>query len=208
VSHRLLRRSLPFLLSAPAIGLMSADLGRAPHGEHLFRQTHVAANIEKFVDHGLSLRPETYNQDAPLAVFDFPVYAWFVAAVCRILGSPAVATARAVNILLFVVALFALDRLLRRCGAGATQRLFGVLVFAYAPIDLLWHSSFTPTMSTTWQPFSDRARARRTSAAFATACVRGTGTGWSWPSQQARRRRSRSPWPRPSKPTIEKAEGS
>jgi len=133
------RRSLlPTLLCLPAFGLMLAGLGEPLHGEHVFRQTHVAGNIEKFLAHGLSLRPETYNQDVPGALFDFPLYPWIVAAICRVSGSPPVPAARVVNMAILALTLVTLAGLWRRTGASPVQRLFGLVFFAYAPLTLFY----------------------------------------------------------------------
>ena len=133
------RRSLlPTLLCLPAFGLMLGGLGQPLHGEHVFRQTHVAGNIEKFLAHGISLRPETYNQDVPGALFDFPLYPWIVAALCRVSGSPPVPAARAVNVAVLALTLVTLAGLWRRTGALPAQRLFGLVFFAYAPLTLFY----------------------------------------------------------------------
>lgn len=129
---------LPALLCLPALGWMLAGLGEPPHGEHVFRQTHVAGNIEKFLAHGLSLRPETYNQDVPGALFDFPLYPWTVTLLCRGLHSPPVPTARALNVFILGLTLAVLAALWRVTGASWTHRLFGLAFFAYAPLTLFY----------------------------------------------------------------------
>ena len=64
------------------------------------------------------MRPETYNQDVPGALFDFPLYPWSVALVCRALGSPPVATARALNVAILALTLAVLAALWRATGAS------------------------------------------------------------------------------------------
>jgi hypothetical protein len=129
---------LTVLMVAPALALMLLGLREPLHGEHVFRQTHVTANIEKFLAHGLSLRPETYNQDVPAALFEFPLYTWLVTCICRIVGSAPVPTARLTNVIIFILTLYTLNVLWRRSGARRTQRFFGLAVFAYAPLDLFY----------------------------------------------------------------------
>lgn len=122
----------------PALALMLRGLGEPLHGEHVFRQAHVAANVEKFARQGLSLRPAAYNQDVPGALFDFPAYSWTVAAVCRATGAPAVPAARAISILILVLCLATLDAVWRATGLPRLARLVGLLTCAWAPLDLFY----------------------------------------------------------------------
>ncbi len=122
----------------PALALMLRGLREPLHGEHVFRQAHVAGNIEKFVQHGLSLRPAAYNQDVPGALFDFPAYSWVVAAACRATGAPALPAARALNVLILVLCLAALDAIWRVTGLPRLARLVGLLTCAWAPLDLFY----------------------------------------------------------------------
>lgn len=122
----------------PALALMLAGLREPLHGEHVFRQAHVAGNVEKFVRDGLSLRPAAYNQDVPGALFDFPAYSWLVAAFCRATGAPPVPAARAASVLVFVLCLVALDAVWRAAGLRRAARLAGLLACAWAPLDLFY----------------------------------------------------------------------
>lgn len=135
------RAWFPALLLAgllPALALMLAGLGQPLHGEHVFRQAHVAGNVEKFVRDGLSLRPSAYNQDVPGALFEFPAYSWLVAAFCRATGAAPVPAARAASVLLFVLCLAVLDAVWRACGLRRPARLAGLLACAWAPLDLFY----------------------------------------------------------------------
>lgn len=122
----------------PALVLMSSGLLRPLHGAHLFRQAHVAANVDKFISRGLSLKPATYNLDVPGALFDFPAYQWTVAFVCRTLGTPTVATARAVQTLFFVLLLVVLWKVLPATGLRRSHVLFTLVLASYAPLSLFY----------------------------------------------------------------------
>jgi hypothetical protein len=113
-------------------------------GEHYFRQTHVAANIEKFVETGLSLRPQTYNRDAPVALFDFPAYEVAIAFVCRSFGGHPLETARSLNLGLFVLSFLLLDSLLARTGVPPLPRLLALVFFAFAPANLYYMGTPLP----------------------------------------------------------------
>jgi hypothetical protein len=116
-------------------------LGRRIDGAHTFRQAHVAANIEKYLAQGLSLRPATYNLDIPYSLFDFPLYQLAVASLCRALGSPVLATARIVNLVVFAVLCFVLERLLARGRAHPRHALFCLGFFLAAPLNLFYFSN-------------------------------------------------------------------
>lgn len=135
---RPLYRALLLAGLLPALALMLWGLREPLHGEHVFRQAHVAGNIEKFVRQGLSLRPAAYNQDVPGALFDFPAYSWLVAAVCRTTGAPALPTARALNVLTLVLCLVTLEAIWRALRLPRVARLFGLLTCAWAPLDLFY----------------------------------------------------------------------
>jgi len=102
------------LVLLPALATALVRFHAPIDGEHYFRQTHVAANIDKFVADGPSLRPATYNADAPLALYDFPAYELLVAGLSRTLGTPPLETARALNLVLFALTYLVLDRLMAR----------------------------------------------------------------------------------------------
>jgi hypothetical protein len=127
---------LALLAGAIAVPLLRI---RAPiDGEHYFRQTHVASNIEKFVSGGLSLRPATYNVDAPLALFDFPAYELTVAFLSRTLGTPPLETARALNLVFFALSFVMANSLLRRTGVSPVASFVTLLVFALSPLSLYY----------------------------------------------------------------------
>ncbi len=126
------------LALAPALAMLLGELREPLHGEHVFRQAHVAANVEKYVLDGLSLRPATYNVDVPGALFDFPAYQLVVAALCRTFGWPALPAARAVNVAILAATLVVAARVLARLGAGATERAFALCFFAWSPLNLFY----------------------------------------------------------------------
>jgi hypothetical protein len=134
------RLRLPAALALP-LAVMAGGLGEPVHGTHLFRQAHVAANIEKFVEAGPSLRPRTYNLDAPASLYDFPLYQLVAAGASRTLGTAPLPTARAVGIAAFVLAVFILDGLLRRTAVRPAHALLGLVLFAWAPLVVFFFSA-------------------------------------------------------------------
>ncbi len=122
----------------PAVVAMAWGIFAPIHGNFYFRQAHVAANIEKYVAHGLSMTPETYNFDIPYSLFDFPLYQLVVAAVARLFGGDPLVTARLLSILSFVLSFLVIDRLLARTSIPKGQRLFVLFFFVYAPLNLFY----------------------------------------------------------------------
>src|SRR5258708_14965781 len=135
---RVLNRIVVFL---PCMLWVGQDGGRRIDGAHTFRQAHVAANIEKYLAQGLSLRPATYNFDIPYSLFDFPLYQLAVASVCRRLGSPVLVTARFVNLAVLVALCFVVERLLARCRVHPRHALFCLGLFLAAPLNLFYFSN-------------------------------------------------------------------
>lgn len=107
-------------------------------GEHYFRQTHVAANIEKYISKGISLHPSTFNFDAPIAFFDFPLYEIGVASLSRILGAPSLEVSRILNLFLFALSFFACDRLMDKTRVRPLASGFTLFFFALAPLNLFY----------------------------------------------------------------------
>jgi hypothetical protein len=103
-------------------------------GSHYFRQAHVAANIDRFVEGGLSLRPATYNDDVPYAAYDFPLYQLAVAGTSRLTAADPLRAARGANLILLVAMLVLLDRLLAHAGARRATRAVTLILFAWAPL--------------------------------------------------------------------------
>jgi hypothetical protein len=133
---RRVKPTLAALVLAVALWPTASRIRDPIDGEHYFRQTHVAANIDKYVSDGLSLRPRTYNEDAPLSVFDFPVYQLGVATLCRFLGTDPLVTARAVSLVLLVLTLLVLDLLMVRTRVPPVHRLFALIFCAFSPLNL------------------------------------------------------------------------
>jgi len=128
----------------PAVAVMARDLSAPIQGNFYFRQAHVAANIEKYVAQGLSLKPATYNFDIPYSLFDFPAYELAVAGVCRLLGTDPLVTARLASIGLFVLSFLVVDRLLAGGSMGTVHTLLALLFFAWAPLNLFYFQTPLP----------------------------------------------------------------
>jgi hypothetical protein len=138
-----LRESRPvvgLLLLAPLL-VMTARIDSPLQGHHLFRQAHVAANIDKFVALGPSLVPRTWNLDVPFSLFDFPAYQLLVAELCRRFAWSVLPAARAVNVLVFVLILLVYGLVLGRTRLPGAQRALALLLFASAPINVFYLSS-------------------------------------------------------------------
>jgi hypothetical protein len=129
-------RLLKVAILASSLFVLTRNLHGRIDGEHFWRQTHVAANIERFCELGLSLRPTTYNRDAPVLVFDFPAYELLASTIALRFGTDPLWTARLVNVLLFVASFLVVENLLSSTGIGAISSLSCLLVFAMAPLDL------------------------------------------------------------------------
>jgi hypothetical protein len=117
---------------------MSTALRKPVHGHFYFRQAHVMANIEKYLEDGLSLRPETYNKDVPYSLFDFPAYEILVASWVKLFGSDPLLVSRAFSLLCFAATFFLLDRLLAATGTPPATALMVVLLFAISPLCLFY----------------------------------------------------------------------
>jgi hypothetical protein len=120
---------------------MVARIDSPLQGHHLFRQAHVAANIDKYVALGPSLVPRTWNLDVPFSLFDFPAYQLLVAELCRRFVLPVLPAARAVNVLVFALLLLAYGLLLERTRLPSAQRTLALVLFACAPINVFYLSS-------------------------------------------------------------------
>ena len=111
----------------PALVLLLSNLDAPLHGSHLFRQAHVAANIEKYLQDGLSMHPRTYNRDVPLVLYDFPLYQLTAALAARLTGGDPLLVARVLSTLCFGLTLAALSTLMARTRVagpkGARHRL-------------------------------------------------------------------------------------
>jgi hypothetical protein len=154
---------------AAVLAILGSRLHRPIDGEHYFRQTHVASNIDKYVADGLSLHPATYNTDAPLALYDFPAYEILVAALCRTLRTPALETARVVNLVFFSLTYFMLDRLMARTRVRPIASLATLFVFAWAPLNLYY----------VWTPIPDvLAVSASLASLLAFVCWEASPPGW------------------------------
>jgi hypothetical protein len=123
---------------------MAMRIGAPLRGHHLFRQAHVAANIDRYVALGLSLTPRTWNLDVPFSFFDFPAYQLLVAELCRHFALPTLPVARAVSVLLFALILGVYAVLLRHTCTPEMPRALTLVLFAYAPLNLFFLSAPLP----------------------------------------------------------------
>jgi Dolichyl-phosphate-mannose-protein mannosyltransferase len=117
---------------------MSTALGKRVHGHFYFRQAHVMANIEKYLEDGLSLHPETYNQDVPYSLFDFPAYELLVAAFVKLVGGDPLVVSRLFSLLCFAATFLLIDRLLASTGLPPATALMVVFLFAISPLCLFY----------------------------------------------------------------------
>jgi hypothetical protein len=135
-------KSLPVLvklvLLLGSLLVLSRHLGARVDGEHYWRQTHVAANIERYVTKGLSLKPTTYNLDAPVFVFDFPLYQLMASALARGLGWDSLVVSRALNVAFFAMTFLVVERLLAAAGVPETPALLTLFFFVSAPLNLFY----------------------------------------------------------------------
>jgi hypothetical protein len=139
-------RAWPGAALLPVAVLVVANLRAPLHGSHLFRQAHVAANIETYIRDGISLHPRTYNRDVPLVLYDFPLYQVAAALASHLTGTDPLLTARFLSALCFVVTLVAMSALMARTGVARTQRALALVFFAYASLNLFYFQ--TPLVDT------------------------------------------------------------
>jgi hypothetical protein len=131
-------RRFTALVIAVTLTTMAGHLRDRLDGEHLFRQAHVAANIEKYAANGLSLRPQTFNRDTPRLVYDFPAYQLLAALLARATGAAPLLTGRALSLVLFALCCLGVARLLRDVGAGWLHGMLALLFFAWSPLNLYY----------------------------------------------------------------------
>lgn len=113
--------------------------GTPPTELHAFRQTQTAISIREIVRGGPLLRYETPVLGPPWSIpFEFPLYQWIVAAIVVVLGTPLVPTARLVSSAMFILALLAANRILKRLGAGIEQRRMFLVLVLISPIYVYW----------------------------------------------------------------------
>lgn len=136
--------ALRLLILAFPLAFFLANLFQPIHGAHIFRQTHVAANIEHFVRDGIFSRPAIYNHDEPRAYFDTPVYQAIVAALSGPTGGDPVLLGRLVNLLVFVAGFFVLDRILVRLAATPFARACTLAFTVLAPVTLYFGDAIMP----------------------------------------------------------------
>lgn len=125
---------LQFLLLALALTDLLLRLDASIFGDHFFRQTHVAANIDWLLRDGPWQWPRTWNLDMPLRLYDFPYYQYLVAGLVQLNGSDPVVTAKLVNVAAFAAAFLLLRVSLYRFGLPPLAVTLALACFAAAPI--------------------------------------------------------------------------
>jgi hypothetical protein len=116
---------------------MARDVPARLHGHHVFRQAHVAANVETLLRDGPTLHPRTYNADV-VGVFDLPLYQLAVAGLARVTGAPPLALARIASLVIFALTIAVLGALLRATAVPWPQRVVALALFATAPLNLFY----------------------------------------------------------------------
>jgi hypothetical protein len=132
------------LLLAFPLAFFLPNLFQPIHGAHIFRQTHVAANIEHFVRDGVFTRPALYNHDEPRAYFDTPIYQAIVASLSAATGADPVLLGRLVNVLVFVAGFFVLDRILARLAVAPFVRACTLAFTVLAPVTVYFGDAILP----------------------------------------------------------------
>jgi len=124
--------------------LFLGNLFQPIHGAHIFRQTHVAANIEHFMRDGVFSRPAIYNHDEVRSYFDTPIYQWIVAIIGGGIGADPVVVGRIVNVLAFVGFVFLIDRTMARLEISRFVRFCTLAIGALAPLTLSFGDAILP----------------------------------------------------------------
>ena len=113
-------------------------LTREIWGQHSLRQVITASNVENFVARGLFSIPRTYDEGQMLAVYEFPLYPYLVAAWSMATGAGVVVVGRTFSALAMVVGWLALDRLLARGGASEPLRTSTLALCCAAPLGIFY----------------------------------------------------------------------
>lgn len=132
------------LIALVALAAMAALLEGEIRGDHFFRQTHTAANIEKLLQDGLLTVPATYNHEAFLRLFDFPLYQVCVAVLVSVTGLEVVLAARLLSIACALGTLLVTDALLRAMALPDRVRMLALVLLAMAPIQLFYGAAVLP----------------------------------------------------------------
>ncbi len=152
---------------------MSTLLGNPVRGHFYFRQAHVMANIEKYLEDGLSLHPETYNYDVPYSLFDFPAYELLIASVVKVFGGDPLLLSRLLSLLCFAATFFLIDRLLASTGVPPGMSTMVVFLFALSPLCLFYFG--TPLVDVLAIPLSIASM-----YAFVRYNASSSARGWFW----------------------------
>ncbi len=140
-SEAIVTRLSAWVAVVVAVVVMARSVPRPVYGEHVFRQCHVAANLDKLVATGAPFRHGTYNLDMPGLFYDFPAYQWVVVGAAQLVGADPVATGRVVNIALALLAVALIGPLLAALGASAAHVAAARVAFATTPIVLFYFAA-------------------------------------------------------------------
>jgi hypothetical protein len=112
---------------------------------HIFRQAHVASNIEFFLRDGISLAPAMYAKNTSDKLLDFPLYQQIVTVLCNTFKTPVIQTGRGVNIVVYMLNCFALWGILHtRCKFAARVVIATILLYSLSPLSVFYERAIIP----------------------------------------------------------------
>ena len=93
-----------WLISISIFGLLLRLVGfdHDIDGNHMFRQAHVASNIEYLIANGLLTHPDAYEQHFSIRYFDYPLYQQLSYLLHQVTSIPAVQSGRIINLICYV----------------------------------------------------------------------------------------------------------
>lgn len=122
-----------------SIWALSVGWNNSLLGLHAFRQTQTAMAVEYLLDGSDWIRYETPMLGVPWSIpFEFPLFQWIVAAICRLLDTPIAQTARFVSIGFFLATIAPLVSLQGSLGIRGTRRLILPSLLLVSPIYIFW----------------------------------------------------------------------
>jgi len=110
---------------------------------HSFRQTQTAITTYYFLKDGLSLDYITPALGPPWRIpFEFPLYQWIVALLCKATGMALDQAGRFVSLVFFYLCFVPLFHLLKAAKLGRTQILMFFSLFLVSPVYMFWSRTF------------------------------------------------------------------